>query len=171
MTLSFSRFSRRRISGETLIEAAVAVATVGTFVAALTLMGSSLLALLRSANDSATVNQALQERVEQMRIANWVQITDATYLGEALATGSESANTLNSAVETLTVSAYPPKSDSMPVKLVRSNGNTKVQSANADLKNERMVRVDLSVAWQGFPRNRPRLRATTALIAKGGVTK
>src|SRR4051812_24205250 len=89
-------------SGETLLEAAVAVATVGTFVAVLTLMGSSLLALLRSANDGASVNQAMQERVEQMRIANFLQITDASYLQGALAAGSDSAKNQNAPTETIT---------------------------------------------------------------------
>jgi hypothetical protein len=160
-----------RSSGETLVEAAVAVATVGTFVAALTLMGSSLLGLIRTANENASVNQAIQERVEQMRIANWLQITDATYLASAFAVSTDSGKPLNAPTETITVSAYPAKAGSTPVKVVRSNGSTQIVSSNADLANERMVRVDVSVAWKGFPRNRPRLRATTALIAKGGVSK
>jgi hypothetical protein len=106
-----------------------------------------------------------------MRIANWLQITDAAYLQSALADPSDSAKMLTAAVETITVSAYPPKNGSANVKVVRSNDNAQTVSANAALADERMVRVDVSVAWQGAPRNRPRLRATSALIAKGGVAK
>jgi hypothetical protein len=168
--LSGGVFSRRP-AGETLVEAAVAIATVGSFVAALSLMGSSLLALLRSANDGATVNQAMQERVEQMRIANFLQITDASYLQGALAAGSDSAKNLNSPTETITVSAYPAKAGSTPVQITRTNAGAQIVTSNPDLQNEKMVRVDISLAWKGFPRNRPRLHATTALIAKGGMAK
>ena len=152
------------------MEAVVAVATLGTFVAALTLMGSSLLALLRSANESATVNQAIQERVEQIRTAGWVQTTDPTYLQGILAAGSDSGKALTSPTETITVSAYPPNG-STPLEVVRSNGVSQTNSTNANLPKEQMVRVDLSVAWKGFPRSRPRLRATTVLLAKGGYEK
>src|SRR4051794_35699525 len=130
-TSSHVRFGGGR-SGETLIEAVVAVATLGTFVAALMVMGSSILALLRSANESATVNQAIQERVEQIGMAGWVQSTDPPYLKGVLAASSDSAAALPSPTETITVSAYPPNG-STPLQVVRSNGTTQTVSTNANL--------------------------------------
>ena len=158
--------------GFTLVETTLAIAMLGLFIAMLMVMNSNILGLLRNSKDNVAASQALQERVEQMRIANWLQITDATYLsGTLFAAPGDSAATLPSAAEKITVSAYPPKAGSIPAQVVRSNGTTQILKSNDALKDEGMVRVDLEVTWTGFPKNRPRLRATTAIIAKGGITK
>ena len=158
--------------GFTLVETTLAIAMLAIFIAMLMVMNSNILGLLRNSKDNVAASQALQERVEQMRIANWLQITDATYLsGTLFSTPSESAGVLPSAVEKITVSAYPPKTGSVAARVVRSNGSAQIITSNDALKEERMVRVDLELTWTGFPKNRPRLRATTAIIAKGGITK
>jgi uncharacterized protein (TIGR02598 family) len=158
--------------GFTLLETSVAIGMLGLFIAMLMVMNSNILGLLRNSKDNVAASQALQERVEQMRIANWLQITDATYLsGTLFAAPGESAQALPGIVEKITVSAYPPKTGSLPAQVVRSNNATQIIKSNDLLKDERMVRVDLELTWKGFPRNRSRIRATTAIIAKGGITK
>jgi uncharacterized protein (TIGR02598 family) len=161
-----------RSEGFTLIETTLAVTMLALFIAMLMVMNSNVMGLLRNSKDNVAASQALQERIEQMRIANWLQITDADYLATTLlAEQNDSAATLQGAVEKITVTAYPPKTGSAAVKASRSNGTASVGNRNVDLKEERMVRVDLELTWQGFPKNRPRARATTAIIAKGGITK
>ena len=158
--------------GFTLVETTLAIAMLAIFIAMLMVMNSNILGLLRNSKDNVAASQALQERVEQMRIANWLQITDATYLsGTLFVAPGDSAGALPSAVEKITVSAYPPKTGSLPVQVVRSNGAAQIIKSNDALKDERMVRVDLELTWTGFPKNRPRVRGTTAIIAKGGITK
>jgi hypothetical protein len=159
-------------SGFSLLESAVATTLAGLFLSMLMVMSSNVLGLLRTSKDNVSASQALQERVEQMRIANWLQITDSDYLADALlAAGSDSAGNLGSPIETVTVSAYPAKAGFTAAQATRQNGTNQVISSNAALKDERMVRVDISLTWKGFPRNRQRVRATTALIAKGGIAK
>lgn len=158
--------------GFTLIETSVAVALVGMFVSFLLATSSNVLGLLRTAKDNVSASQALQERVEEMRIANWVQITDAQFLADQLFPRSaNSTQALSAPVETITVSAYPPKIGSTAAQVRREKNVTRVVSANLALKNERMVRVDVNLTWTGFPRNRPRARAATVLVAQGGITK
>jgi hypothetical protein len=164
----------RQLVGFTLLEASVAVAIVGLFLSTLLAMSSNMLGLLRTAKDNISATQALQERVEKMRIANWLQITDATYLANSLmATASDSTTGLGNPVETVTVTAYRNgiADPTVRAEAVRQSGGTRIIAANAALKNERMVRVDLNLRWEGFPRSRPRERATTTLIAKGGIAK
>jgi len=156
----------------TLIEVTVAIAMVGTFVSFLLATNSNVLGLLRTAKDNVSASQALQERVEQMRIANWVQITDAAYLKNTLfAANTNSTGALSTPVETITVSAHPARAGFATAQIVRQNNVTTIVSTNAALKDERMVRVDVKLVWKGFPRNRQRVRATTALVAQGGITK
>lgn len=164
----------RQSAGFTLLEAAVAVAIAGVFLSTLLAMSSNLLGLLRTAKDNISATQAMQERVERLRIANWLQITDASFLANALmATPSESTSGLGNPVETITVTAYRNGVADPTVRavVVRQNGGTRIVALNAALKDERMVRVDLDLRWEGFPRNRARQRATTTLIAKGGIAK
>lgn len=169
---AFAKRSKRSHRGFSLLETAIAIGMVSLFVSALMVMSSNVLGLLRTAKDNVSASQALQERIEQMRIANWLEITDASYLAETLlATGTDSSGSLAITVETITVSAYPPKAGFASAQVVRQNNATQIVSSNASLKDERMVRVDLQLSWQGFPRKRQRLRATTALIAKGGIAK
>jgi len=164
----------RRAAGFTLIEAVVTVAMVGLFLSALMVMNSNVLALLRTAKDNASASQTVQERVERMRIANWVQITDANYIASTLlGNASASTGSLGNPVETVSVTGYRSTGDvpGMRAKVVRQNNATQIVLSNAALKDERMVRVEVNLTWRGFPRNRLRERATTALIAKGGITK
>ena len=148
------------------------MALTGTFMSAVMMLHTTVLGVLRTAKDNAAASQALQERVEQMRIANWVQITDPNHITTKLmAEKNRSADTLALAVETISVAEYPENLLATPLRVSRQNGVTKLESSGSSLKNARMVRVDIAINWQGFPNKRQRARATTAVIAKGGITK
>ena len=160
--------------GISLVEVTVAVAMAGLFISALTLMSSNILRLLRTAKDDVSASQALQERVEEMRIANWAQITDANYLANTLlSTASDSTGGLANPVETVTVTAYRPTGadPTIRARVIRQGNAATIVTSNSNLTNERMVRVDIDLSWKGYPRSRQRQRATTALIAQGGITK
>jgi hypothetical protein len=174
LSRSVPRTLVQKTTGVSILETAVAVAMSGLFISTLLAMSSNALGLLRTAKDNVSASQALQERVEKMRIANWLQITDGNYLANTLlASNSDSASGLSNPIETITVTAYRAGGAEPTVcaGAIRRNGATQIAVLNPALKDERMVRVDVSLTWRGFPRNRPRARATTALIAKGGITK
>lgn len=162
----------QQCSGFALLETIFAMGMIGVFLSILMVMSSNLLGLLRTAKDNVAATQTLQERVEQMRIANWVQITDANYIAtQMMNSAAASTGTLDTTIESVTVSAYPAKTGFATAKVTRQNQQTQVVSSNSALKNERMVRVDIELGWQGFPKKRMRSRAATVLIAKGGITK
>jgi hypothetical protein len=170
---SHSLLKRLSIAGYTLIEANAATAMVGIFVSGVMVMNSNLLNVLKSSKESAAANQALQERVEQMRIANWVQITDSNYVAQQiLNTATSSAVGLPALVETMTVSPYTALTGTTaPVKVSRAGSTASIQCSNPQLQNERMVRVDINLVWESGQDKRQRVRATSVLIAKGGITK
>jgi hypothetical protein len=162
---------KRKLAGVTLVETAAAVGLLALFIATLLVLGSNLLGLLRSSQANISANQVLHERMEIIHTANWLQLTDANFLStDFLATDAKSSAELSHPVETLTVSAYPPKAG-MVAQVVRENHATRIVTSNPLLKNERMVRVDFTVNWKGFPRNRDRSRMTTSLISRAGSNK
>jgi hypothetical protein len=167
-----SKFRRRlRIAGYAMVEANIAIALVGSFISGMAVVNGSLLGMLKSMKESSASTQALQERVEQMRIANWPQITSATYVsGSLMNTSTASSNALADAVETITISAYPDPTVTAAVKVKRQGGSTQVVSANSELDDQRMVQLQVELTWTGAEK-RPRTKATTALIAKGGISK
>ena len=160
-------------SGYSLVEANVAVAicivTLGGCFAA----NANCLGMLRSANESAAASQSLQERVEQMRIANWVQITDSEYLKTNLvASPTASARSLGDCTETLTLTAYPPPAGvSTSMKIRRTNGLVSVDSNAPNLKNSAMVKAEWTLSWKTAGKETLRTRTGAALVANGGIVK
>ena len=111
--MKFSATRHAGTAGFSLIELNVATGMISAFVAAVMMMNANLLGIIKTAKESCSANQALQERVEQMRIANWTQITDANYIAaNLLNTATGSAVGLPKLVETLTVTS--PAHTSLP---------------------------------------------------------
>src|SRR5215210_7467365 len=85
---------------ETLVGASVAV--IG--MAAVGLLNSAHLRYVQSARQSNAATLALQERVEQMRLADWRKITDPVYLKDTLyATAPRSSEPLTRFTEEVQV--------------------------------------------------------------------
>src|SRR5438309_1022385 len=104
--MKLSPVPRKALAGYSLLEANIATAMVGSFVAALMMMNANLLGVIKTAKEAISANQSLEQRVEQMRIANWAQITDANYVAaNFLNAPTDSAVGLPGVTETMTVSA------------------------------------------------------------------
>lgn len=135
-------------------------------------MSSNLMGLLRSSRDSASASQALQERTEQVRAANWLQLTDADLLVKEIFSGNNSSTPgLGSATEIITVSAYPADSSIPPVKVAFKDGVATIVGLNAKMKEQRMVRVDVNLSWTGYPNKRSHVRTATALVSRTASNK
>jgi hypothetical protein len=169
----YSRTSRfRKTDGLTLVETTIGMALAALFLTALMVARVNMMGLLQRAKENASASQLVQQRVEEMRIANWLQITDAAFVsGTLMNKASESAVGLTAPVETLTVAEYPANAGQVPVKVKRSASGTQIVSQNASLKDCRMVRVDFDLTWTGIPGQRARARSSSVLIAKGGISK
>lgn len=164
-------------TGFTLVEAVFAAALIAFFLASVFALNSQGLSILRSARESASASQILQERVEQLRIANWQQVTDSSYL---LGNGfygkrGDAADGLANLTETTRVSLFDPDTlqvdpNADQIFVARRGGQSILNSDNPDLTNERMVRIDVSVMWTGTG-DRARVRETTLLMSQGGIRR
>jgi hypothetical protein len=162
-------FRRSRKTGFTLLETAATIGFVGIFIAVLITLSSNVLNLLRTAKDNISASQNLQQRVEQLRIASWGKIWNGTLMASGiLSAPTPSSAGLAEPVETVVVSPYPTVNGFTPTQVVRKNGVPTVISQNDALKYERMVRVDVTLSWKGFPRQRNRVRTASILMANKG---
>ncbi len=177
MELSFSRqrfavfrsaraFSFLEVMGAIMV---VALFLSGTFVA-----NSRALGMLRASKETITASKLLQERMEQLRMLNWAEITDASSIQDLFATQTNSASLFTGESESVTISKWPLTSgttSSTSIKVNRAaNGTVTLVSDNADLVDGTpTVRVDVSVTWPGTPGNRTRIRETSTIVANGGL--
>jgi len=157
--------------GFTLTEAVVAAAISALFLSSLFTMNLSSMETIRSAKESTVASQVLQQRLESMRIANWHQITDATWIRDNLlnldAAGGEQLKNL---VETVLLVPYGSTTIGNTT-LRRSLGAATIVTQNTDLLLENAVKVIWTVDYTGAPNNHAVTHQIVAILAKGGVAK
>jgi uncharacterized protein (TIGR02598 family) len=158
-------------SAFTLVEAMVAAAIAATFLTSLFAMNLASMDAIRSAKESTAASQALQQRMESMRIANWHEVTDAVWLRDNLLNAdSPGESQLKNLVETLTLVPYG-SSNVGNTQLVRSNGSATIVNQNSNLLTENAVKVIWSAAYTGAPNDHAISRQIVSILAKGGVAK
>ena len=165
-----------------MLEAGVAGAIITIFLASLFALNSDMMHLLRSAAEATNASQDLQQRVEQVRLANWNQITDPAWVQSNLLNNKTDASVnLPGLKETLTVTAYTSPSSSAATGgtptafTVTRNADASVTvtpapySSTVPLGAQEMVRIDLGVSWPSL--NRSRNRALMTLVSRWGISK
>lgn len=112
----------------------------------------------------------LQQRIESLRIANWHQITNASWLRENLL-GADAAggSQLKDLSEVLMLIPYG-SSSTGNTKVTRTNGHATILNQTA-LLGESALKVVWTVTYTGTPNDRSLTRQTVAILAKGGVAK
>ncbi len=169
-------------AGFTILEAGVAGAIVTVFLAALFALNSNMMHLLRAAAEAANASQHLQARVEQVRLSNWTQITDPTWVqGNLLSVKTDASVNLPGLTETLTVTPYTSPSSVAatglpppPFTVTRNPDNSvtvnpAVYAFTGALGQQEMLQIDLNVTWPSLYRTRT--RALTTLVSKWGISK
>ncbi len=181
----------RGCEGATIAEVTIAVALSLLCLGSVFAMNTSAMSTLRMARESAWANQVLQQRIESLRIANWQLITrpDCTWLksrgfmsdatsinGTSVPDGipdPDGSELLKDEKETLTLEPYG-STTSGKVILSRTKGQAATIDRNdpgSPLLKENALKVIWTVNYKGVPNDRPLMRQTVAIIAKGGVAK
>ena len=171
-------FGRRGCAGQTggftIIETAVAAALITLFLSSIFLLNSLVLRMLRSGNESATASQLLQARAEQIRMANWLDVTNAGYLPNTLLP-QQPATAINLSTLTETVSVGPYQSGGAPSSTaayiyqrapngaISSLGGTGIAMTATDC-----VQFTITEHWTGWG-GRARERTLTTLASTWGI--
>jgi hypothetical protein len=158
-------------NGFALIECTIATAISALFLGSLFLMNSSTMDTIQMARESACASQLLQQRVESMRIANWHQVTDASWLvTNLLNSDAPGSNQLKNVSETLTLVPYGSNSGGN-TQLTRANGVARIATNDSALLGENAVKIIWTVNYTAAPNDRTISRQIVAILAKGGVAK
>jgi uncharacterized protein (TIGR02598 family) len=158
-------------AGFTLVETTVAAALAAMFLSSLFTLNMGSMDTIRCAKESIAASQVLQQRMESMRIANWHQVTDPSWLRDNLLnTGVSGTTPLKNLSETLTITAYG-STNVGNTQLTRTNGTTTVVSQNPTLLTENAIKVIWTVNYVGVPNSRTVSRQIVAILAKGGVAR
>ena len=167
---------RSSIVAFTLVETLVAMAIGAIALGGAMTINSQQLRLVKATREASAASHSLQERIEQVRTATWLQITDATYVSQTLF-GSlpRSIAPLENYSETITLKVWPerPPSNPGPVLSVAKTPKLPAQilSAGAGIADERLVKVDVQVRWGGLNGNRQHLRELSTILSNGGISR
>ena len=154
-----------------LIETTVAATIAALFLTSLFTMNMATMDTIRCAKESIAASQVLQQRMESMRIANWQEVTDASWLRDNLLNTAVAGSTpLKNLVETLTLVAYGSTTIGN-TQLTRSGTTVHIVSQNPSLLAENAVKIIWTINYSGAPNNRANSRQIVAILAKGGVAK
>ncbi|MDQ3198609.1 MAG: hypothetical protein M3Q46_05365 [Verrucomicrobiota bacterium] len=158
-------------AGFSLVESSIAVAISVLFLSSVFMMNISALDSIRGSKESVAASQVLQQRIESLRIANWQQITSASWLAaNSLNTSAAGTDVLKDLTETLILVSYGSTSVGN-TQLVRNSSGTSVVNENAGLLTENAVKAIWTVTYNGAPNSRLVSRQIVAILAKGGVAK
>ncbi len=187
LTGNFLRFgfpaTRHRVQrGFTILEAAVAGAIVTVVLSGLFMLQSNMMRMLNASTETANASAHLQTRVEQIRLANWPQLTDPGWVQANLLQTPTSADVnLPGFSETYTVTPYQSPSSGAPAVAPpppftvtrQASGTLSVSpagySSSVPLANQEMLQIDLSVNFPSLGRSRT--RSQCLLISPWGISK
>ena len=157
-------------AGFTIAEAIVSTAVVMIGMAAVMVLNSAHLRFVKSTRQSNAATLALQERVEQMRLGNWRNMTNATFLRDnVLTTAPKSAAPLDRFSEKITVTAYPDESAAQKLIVTRyADGTRSTLVSGAGLTTQRLAKIELEANWIGAD-GRLRTRAIDTEIGRAHV--
>lgn len=127
---------------------------------------------LRGTQEAVFSSQIVQNRLEEVRSADWDQINNSTYIKtNVLKTSTLFAPALAQLQETVIVEPYPlPSPVPTPIKVVRNtNGTVTIVSTNS-FASQPKVKVTVSTDWKSAVSGNTRSQATSSIVANGGIT-
>jgi hypothetical protein len=159
----------KSISGSTLIEVLFSAGIIAFAFSSIYALNAHALGTLRSARDSSTASQVLQQRMEQFRIEGWNTIASAAALSTQMQTGMRSEAQLlhaSSLVEKATISGTTAGGVLNSFTVERQNGSI-VTSGTAVLDSSvRSALVILQLKWKD---GREHLREFSTIISRSGI--
>ena len=175
--------SQRRTPGAfTILEAALAAAIVTVVLSGLFVLQSNMMRMLNASTETANASTHLQTRVEQVRLANWPQLSNPDWVQTTLLKSPTDASVnLPGLAETYTVTPYqspssgtPAASAPPPFTVTRdAKGTLTVKPADYNysvlLANQEMLQIDLTVTFPSL--GRTRTRAQSLLVSPWGISK
>lgn len=163
--------SRGRQCGFTLAEAIIAVAISAITLGGVMVLNAQQLKLVRSTRQSNAVSMALQDRVEQLRLTAWANLTNTAWLKtHVFDRVPDCAQVLPNYTETVTLTTLGGSSTARMEIVNKANGQFSVISDGSQMAKKRQGRIDVVVSWEGADK-RIRERSYATIVSNGGITR
>ena len=166
--------SRKKRGGFTLIETLAAAAIV-----AISLLGAFATVLQAgkltpAAEEDALVASGLEQRIDQLRLLEWPELTDGTGVTAKVWTARPEAMAgITVTQETLTISPY----DVSTAKTLQATWNgtssptISFTGGALNLSAASAVKVVATLRWTGRRSSRQQTRSVVTVISRGGISK
>ncbi len=168
---STMRKTLHRTGGFSLLENVFACAVICLFLAGTFTANSESMSILRMGRDEAGASQVLQQRIEQLRIANWQAITGSTWIRDnILNKDADGSANLQGVIEGISITPYNGLTTATN-QFSRTLGTATANGGNSSLIAESAIKVTWTVTWSGLPKGRIHTRQNVAILGLGGVAK
>jgi prepilin-type N-terminal cleavage/methylation domain-containing protein len=162
-----------RNSGFTLIEAAIAVAIVaiGFLGAFATVLQAGK--MVSASEEEALIMSGLEQRIDQLRLLQWPELTDGTGITSAVWTARpESTTGITVSQETFTISPCDvPGAQTLNATWNGVSIPTVNFTAGTALGGASAVKVVATLTWTGRRSGRTQTRGIITVISRGGISK
>lgn len=129
--------------------------------------------LVSAAEEEALVESGLEQRVDQLRLLQWPELTDATgIIAKVWTARPEALAGVTVSQETLTLSPCDaPGTQTLQAMWNGTSSATTTFSAGTALSGASAVKVVASLTWTGRRSTRSQTRNLITVISRGGISK
>jgi hypothetical protein len=166
--LSFLK--QRRLGGFTVAESMISLGIGAVAVVGGMTLSQHQMRLVKSVRESNAASHALEERIEQLRLVNWRQMTDSDHLIKYyFPKRPASGRALPGVTERVSVTAFPDPAACTPL-IIESDeaGTPRLVSSGTGFTKQRLARVNVRVEWVGTD-GKERIRELASIISNGGI--
>jgi hypothetical protein len=168
-TAALVRGKRAAVAAFSLVENVLACAIVALGLAGTYTLNSQTMGVLRMAKEESFASQVLQQRIENLRIANWQRISSPTWLRDNLLNvAADGSDSLRGLTETVLIT---PLSSTTGNTFSRGGGTVIAAAGNASLTSQDSLLIKWTVTWNGMPAGKIHTRETLAVLGRGGIAK
>ena len=159
-----------KLKAFTLVEVVIALTIMTIAFGGIFLINGHILQYVKSTRYAYSSSASIQERIEAMRVSNWKNMTNSSWLKNTLLNKkTKSSAGLGRITETVKVSPYPANSSDVPIIVERSNSGLVSIISNGSIGTARLARVDLTIKWFGFD-GRQRTKQASSIISNSGIS-
>ena len=162
---------RRWSAGFSLCETIIAMAIGAIAISGAAALNSQQLRIVADTRQASAASHALQERLEQVRNANWKQVIDPEYLMESLlAAPTRSVAPLADYEESITVTGWPAGTGTVLRVTKEPKESAKIAAQSGDLATERLLKIVVQYKWRGM-RGVGHTRELATILSNGGISR
>lgn len=142
------------------------------FLTSLFALNSTVMRLLRSAGEATSASQEVQSRIEQVRLANWPQVSSSAWVQNVLLTQMKTDAVISNDLPGMSerIEGWRTGATNAAYSVTRNPDGSVVTNSSADLSAENLIYIHVIVNWNGWG-GRARSRELVSAVSRWGISK